>query len=143
MKVKIKKLIPEARLPFYAKPGDACMDLTATSCEYNKDKDSFIYGTGLSIQPPAGYVTLLFPRSSNNKTDCYLTNSVGVIDSQYTGELKFSFKNRDRNVLSKPYNIGDRIGQMLVLPYPTIELEEVEELDKTERGSGGFGSTGN
>lgn len=143
VKVKIKKLVPEAIIPSYAKPGDAGLDLTATSYTYDKEKDCFIYSTGISIQPPQGYATLLFPRSSNNKTDCYLTNSIGLVDSQYTGEIKLSYKGRDRNTLSKPYNVGDRIGQMVVIPYPTVEFEEVEELDETERGSGGFGSTGN
>ena len=143
MKVKIKKLFPDAVIPTYAHPGDAGMDLVAHSYEYDKEHDCFVYGTGISIEPPEGYVILLFPRSSNKKTECYLANHVGVVDQTYRGEIKMVYKNRDHNYLSKPYNVGDRIGQMLILPYPQIEFEEVEDLNNTDRGSGGFGSTGN
>ena len=163
MKVKTKiinKEIPTAPLQ-YAKNGDAGIDLTATSENYD-EHGNIVYGTNRAFEIPQGYVGLLFPRSSNSKTNLVLSNSVGVIDSGYRGEVMFKFKTtirtvtnlfdvgRDRNneklkVLNgfgNSYEIGDRIGQLIILPYPTIEFEESEELSETERGSGSYGSTG-
>lgn len=145
MEVKVKKLNPLAVIPKYAKPGDAGLDLTATSYEYDSSHDNHVYGTGLAIEIPEGYVGLIFPRSSNRKTSCYLTNHVGVIDSGYRGEVMLTFKDRDSRSLSmpyEPYKVGDRIGQLIIVPYPKIELIESETLSDTERGTGGHGSTG-
>lgn len=149
MEVKIKKLVEEAVIPAYAKPGDAGLDLTAVSHEYDAGTDCHIYGTGLAVEIPEGHVGLLFPRSSNRKTYAYLSNHVGVIDSGYRGEVMFSFKLRDDHrkdgsipQILKPYEIGDRIGQLIILPYPKIEFVEVDELSTSERGEGGHGSTG-
>lgn len=141
MKVKVKKLSPNAVIPSYAKPGDAGMDLTAVSIHYD-DNRNYVYGTGLAVEIPEGYVGLVFPRSSNRKTESYLTNSVGVIDSGYRGEIMVSFKNRDAELHKAPYSINDRVAQLIILPYPEIELEEAEELSETERGENGHGSTG-
>lgn len=141
MEVKIKKLKPSAVIPSYAKPGDAGMDLTATSINYD-DKGNYVYGTGLAIEVPEGHVALIFPRSSNRKTEAYMTNHVGVIDSGYRGEIMVTFKNRDAELHKAPYSLNDRIAQMIIIPYPIIELKEVEELSETERGEGGHGSTG-
>lgn len=148
MEVKVKKLSEEAVIPAYAKPGDAGLDLTAISYEYDADKDCHVYGTGLAFEIPVGYVGLIYPRSSNRKTDAYLTNHVGVIDSGYRGEVMFSFKNRDKDdtaipQLTKPYNVGDRVGQLIIMPYPYIKLVEAKVLSQTERGENGHGSTGN
>lgn len=142
MDVKIKKLCDEAVIPSYAHDTDAGLDLTATSYEYDRTHDCHIYGTGLAIEIPEGYVGLLFPRSSNRKTDAYLTNHVGVIDSGYRGEIMLSFKKRDELDMSRPYMIGDRIGQLIIMPYPKINFIEVEELSDSDRGTGGHGSTG-
>lgn len=137
MIVKITKTHPEAIVPKYSKPGDAGMDITAVSAVY---ENSYItYNTGLAIEIPFGYVGLLFPRSSVYKTQQSLANSVGVIDSGYRGEIKLKFT---RSSDSLEYNPGDRIGQLMILPYPKIDLVEVEELSETHRGTGGFGSTG-
>lgn len=138
MKVKVKKLVENAVIPHYAKEGDAGLDLTATSVEIKDDKVT--YGCGLAIEIPKGYVGLLFPRSSNSKKDLLLTNSVGVIDSGYRGEVTAVFKKIE--YLAKMYEVGERFAQMIILPYPEIELEEAEELSATERGTGGYGSTG-
>lgn len=140
MKVKIKKLVPEAAIPSYAKPGDAGLDLVATyiKVEDHNTYGYFEYGTGLAVEIPDGYVGLVFPRSSISKTGMLLTNSVGVIDSGYRGEIKFRFKYISG---TKSYEVGDKIGQLIILPYPTIEFEEVDELSESERGDGGFGST--
>ena len=141
MKVKIKKLHKDAVIPRYAKSGDAAMDLTAVSMVVN---DSIItYGTGLSMEIPEGYVGLIFPRSSIYKTDLYLTNSVGVIDSGYRGEIMAKFALTESSQWAMSYNIGDRFAQIMILPYPQIEFEEVEDLSETDRSTGGFGSTGN
>ncbi|MBO7692991.1 MAG: dUTP diphosphatase [Acholeplasmatales bacterium] len=143
MIVKIKKLNENAVIPSYAKKGDAGMDLTATSYEYDENHKNHIYGTGLAIEIPEGYVGLVFPRSSNRKTSAYLTNHVGIIDSGYRGEIMLTFKDRDALMIDmQPYAIGDRIGQIMILPYPQIVFTEVETLSSSERGTGGHGSTG-
>ena len=137
MKVNIKKLVENAVIPTYAKPGDAGMDLYSTSIEVSED-GVVTYGTGLSMEIPEGYVGLLFPRSSNYKQDLVLCNSVGVIDSGYRGEIMFKYFQIGENM----YKVGDRVGQIIILPYPQIEFTEVENLSQTERGEGGFGHTG-
>jgi len=136
MKVKIKKLHPNAIIPCYAKIGDAGLDLTAIGFETTETH--ITYHTGLSIEIPYGYVGLLFPRSSVYKTEQVLSNSVGVIDSGYRGEIMLKFS-RSKN----EYIIGDRVGQIMLIKYPQITFEEVNELTPTSRSSGGFGSTGN
>lgn len=159
MLVKIKKLVPNAVIPTYAKPGDAGMDLIAVSVN---DSINYIeYGTGLAIEIPEGYVGLIFPRSSNSKKDLLLCNSVGVIDSGYRGEIKLRYKKimnpseEKTNILQniftnsstliyeiERYNVGDKVGQIMILPIPFVEFTEVSELSQTDRGDGGFGSTG-
>ena len=147
MKVKIKKLDEWAVVPSYSKPGDAGMDLTAINI--SKDNvGNITYHTGLAIEIPEGYVGLLFPRSSISKKQQFLTNGVGVIDSSYRGEIMAKFKpvmGTYDTILdlfeSNEYQVGDRIVQMIIIPYPQIEFEEVKELSETERGNGGFGST--
>jgi len=139
-KVKIKRLHKNSIIPSYSKIGDAGMDLVATSKFYD-DFDNVCYGTGLALEIPEGYVGLLFPRSSISKTDLTLRNSVGIIDSGYRGEITFKFNNILMSSC-EPYNVKERIGQLIIMPYPTIEFEEVEELSTTERGAQGFGSTG-
>jgi dUTP pyrophosphatase len=143
MKVNIKKLIPDAKVPAYSRNGDAGLDITATSKE--EDDRNIVYGTGLAIEIPEGHVGLLFPRSSLTKYDLILGNHVGVVDSNYRGELIFKFKRLqidDPYKGWKEYEIGDRIGQLLIIPYPQIELVEVDNLSDTERGNSGYGSSG-
>lgn len=192
LKVKIKKLVPEAVIPAYAKDGDMGMDVTATSVEYDRELDCFVYHTGLAFELPKGYGMLIFPRSSNRKTNCYMANHVGILDSGYRGELLLCFKYKDSvlSILSSfrsdkfieriannletkdvkrlamaliktsndiinddlelnnfmgnfaPYKVGDRIGQIVIVPYPTVEFEETDTLSESERGAGGHGSTG-
>lgn len=142
VKVKVMKLNPGVKLPKYAHDGDMGMDITAISMDYDESKDCWIYRTGLAFELPKGYGMLLFPRSSNVRTDAYLPNSVGVLDSGYRGELTFCFKNRDKDIYVPPYAVGERIGQAVVIPYPQVVLEETNELSETERGTGGYGSTG-
>jgi len=136
--IKIKKLHPNAIIPEYAKIGDAGLDLTAV--DFESTGLHITYKTGLAIAIPEGFVGLLFPRSSVYKTGQYLTNSVGVIDSGYRGEIMLKFT---RPELDSQYKVGDRVGQLIIMPYPQVKFEEVEDLGTTDRGQGGFGSTGN
>lgn len=144
MKVKFKKLSPKAVTPTYAKEGDAGLDVTCIGYQIDKENNYIEYFTGLALELPKGYVGLIFPRSSVSKTDLQLANCVGVVDSGYRGEITFRYKFRKDAFFAslKRYQEGDRIGQLVILPYPQIELEEIEELAESERGSGGYGSTG-
>ena len=165
MKVKVQKLSDNAVIPYYATDGSAGMDLTATS-KWIDDDGNTCYGVGLAFEIPKGYVGLLFPRSSNAKKDLLLSNSVGVLDSDYRGEVTFKFKttfsvanpisffwqryiqhkeivNLDCTPLhGNEYKVGDRVGQIIIIKHPTIEFVESEELSETTRGKGGYGSTG-
>lgn len=140
MNIGVKKLHKDTVIPSYAKEGDAGMDLTAVSVEFTQDYVS--YKTGLAIEIPYGYVGLLFPRSSNSKKDMLLSNSVGVIDSGYRGEIELRFKivksAKDSHSL---YTAGDRVGQLIIMPIPHIDLIESETLSDSIRGESGFGST--
>jgi dUTP pyrophosphatase len=141
MQVKIKKLHNNAVIPQYAKAGDAGMDLVATEV-IDGYGFSVTYGTGLAMEIPEGFVGLVFPRSSIRKYELSLTNCVGVIDSGYRGEIQATFR-KEAGIPSKRYDVGDKIAQMIILPYPSIQFIETDELSNTERGEGGFGSTGN
>lgn len=140
-KVRYKKLVAHAFDPEFSTGGAAGIDLTAIDIAHDHDNGFVEIGTGLAFEIPRGYVGLLFPRSSISKTPHFLRNSVGVIDSDYRGEVKFRFGTLD-NVNSPEYEFGDRVGQLVIMKLPDLEFDEVEELDDTERGDGGFGSTG-
>lgn len=157
MEVLIKKMEPYAVIPTYAHDDDAGLDLTAIRVE--KDKyGNIVYHTGLAFGIPKGYVGLLFPRSSNAKTDLRLTNCVGVIDSGYIGEVTMKFRPEAKafswvkklqrflgfNIDDEPkvYEVWDRIGQLIIMPYPKIELVQTNELSETARGTGSYGSSG-
>jgi dUTP pyrophosphatase len=142
MKVRIKKLNENAVIPSYAKDGDAGMDLVATSI-ISTTSTQITYGIGLALEIPKGFVGLIFPRSSVRKTRLMLSNCVGVVDSGYRGELQATFnKINNDSVSENDYKVGDRIAQIMIIPHPPIEFDEVDELSNTERGDGGFGSTG-
>jgi len=139
LKIRLKKLNPTAVTPSYSKDGDAGMDLTSTTI-ISHTTDQVTYGTGISLEIPKDYVGLVFPRSSIRKYDLELTNSVGVIDSGYRGEIQLTFNKV--NSKTTIYNVGDRVGQIIIIPYPKINFVESDELTITERGEGGFGSSG-
>jgi dUTP pyrophosphatase len=145
MKVKFLKLVDTAVTPSYAKPGDAGMDITAIAHKINTEHNFIEYHTGLAFEVPEGYVGLLFPRSSVSKKDLSLANCVGVVDSGYRGEITFRYKFDSDSYFAnvKRYQDGDRIGQLVIIPYPEIELQEVKHLTTSSRGVGGYGSTGN
>ena len=138
MKVKIKKLSESAVIPSYSKHGDAGLDLTCISVYEHPCYTE--YDTGLSVEIPEGFVGLIFPRSSISTTRFVLANSIGVIDSGYRGSIKCRFKTIDQEFAG--YNTGDRIAQLVILPYPEVEFEEVQELSTSVRGVTGFGSSG-
>lgn len=170
LKVNIKKLHKDAVIPSYAHATDCGLDLTAVSKTFD-EYGNVVYGFGLAFEIPEGYAGFIFPRSSNHKSGLLLTNSVGVIDAGYRGEVTAKFAPRSVTALPKGfwhklkyfftdnlkgyrmsvwcnfsedenYNIGDRVAQMVILPYPKVEFVEVDELSDTERGTGGYGSTG-
>jgi dUTP pyrophosphatase len=153
MQVKIKKLNENAVIPSYAKDGDAGMDVIATSI-ISDTPTQITYGLGIALEIPKGFVGLVFPRSSIRKTGLQLSNSVGVIDSGYRGELQATFNKlfggegmydemKVKEIQPNDfYKVGDRVAQIMIIPHPPIEFEEANELSDTERGDGGFGSTG-
>ena len=136
LKLKIKKIHPDAVIPKYAYEGDAGMDVIAVDREITEDYIE--YKTGLCFEIPDGYCMLVFPRSSISKKDLFLCNSVGLFDSSYRGELIIRFNKLGEKI----YEIGERIAQIIILPYPKIEFKEVSELGETQRGEGGYGSSG-
>lgn len=144
MKVKIKRLVSEAVMPRRAHASDAGWDLVAVSRKVDAD-GAVVYGTGLAMEIPEGYVGLVFPRSSVAKKDLVLSNCVGVIDSGYRGEVMAKFKLLDPLVKHDEYhwyNVGDRIAQLVIMRLPEIEMVESEDLSESDRGEGGYGSSG-
>jgi dUTP pyrophosphatase len=139
--------------PKYAIEGDAGLDLTAGQV-LKSDYKSVIYDTEIAFEIRDGYVGFVFPRSSVRKYDLIMANSVGVIDSNFRGNIQVSFKRTFNGsvkyLLNKigfrfnlnEYEIGDRICQIIILPYPQIELVVKDELSETNRGESGHGSTG-
>lgn len=144
MELKIKRLTEDAILPIRAHKGDAGIDLTCTTItqEINEcGQLSIIYHTGLAMEIPEGYVGLLFPRSSISNKSLMLTNSVGVIDSGYRGEVMAKMRSTT-DVVPAIYKPGEKFAQLVLVPIPEYTITEVAELSETERGEGGFGSTG-
>lgn len=142
--VKFLKTNPRAQAPIQATSGSAGWDLTACSVDYDITTGIATYFTGIAVSIPRGYVGLLYPRSSIYKKAQFLTNSVGVIDSDYRGEIMLKMRMIDTgHAPSSIYKVGDRVGQLVITPVPHVLFVEVSELDETERGTGGYGSTGN
>lgn len=164
LNVKIKlvdKDIP-TKIPAYALDGDAGLDITSTDKYYDGSNGTTVYKTNLAIEIPYGYVGLLFPRSSVSNVTLSLANCVGVIDSNYRGEILLKFKKTPSGakqyVLDDPsqfeyqsfkridlhteYEIGDKVAQLIILPIPKVNLILVDELSATNRGENGFGHTG-
>lgn len=192
VEIKFKKTRENAVVPKYAHVGDAGLDMTAAHVEYDFENDCYKYYTGIAFESPKQVLMFAMPRSSNYKTDCYLANGIGLIDTAtYRGEIIFCYKprlpleiasrtvgmdnflielsdisepnqdltlsilksfqsyakgvkdyyERAEKLEFAPFKVGERIGQMLVLNHPEVELIE-SELSETERGDKGFGSTG-
>ncbi len=157
MKVKIKKLSPSAHIPTKAHATDAGFDLYAASRKLDDD-GNIVYGTGLAFEIPEGYAGLVFPRSSISKQCITLTNGVGVVDAGYRGEVMAKFKisqkagsieREGEHFFAMPtfpgcrvYEVGERIVQLIILPIPQVEFVLSDELSDSERGAGGYGSSG-
>ena len=194
IEILVKKVHNDAKIPSYAHYGDVGMDITAVSVEYDEKNDMYIYHTGLTFESDFNVGQFIFLRSSNRKTECYLTNHVGIVDCAiYRGEVLVCLKNRtsieqmaksigfdaynkaffdaikqNEDIMTSlliaqnaqneaismikenakklqyaPYQVGDKIAQMVIFNYPTVKIKEVETLSETVRGTNGFGSTGN
>jgi dUTP pyrophosphatase len=140
MKIQFQKLHHDAVTPKRAHDTDAGFDLVATECDFAPG-GMFVCKTGIAVEIPLGYFGAIFPRSSIRNTPLILSNCVGVIDSGYRGEIVFSFR-WVNTADGMQYKSGDRIGQLVILPLPEVEFEEVLVLSESKRGVGGFGSTG-
>ena len=138
LQIKFKKLNPNAVMPKQGTSGAAGFDLTAVNIEGKET--TLKCDTGIAVEIPPGYVGLLFPRSSVCKTGLSLANGVGVIDQDFRGSISLVFYKNTQCIV--PYWPGDRIGQLMIVPIPEVEFVEADELSETERGSGGYGSTG-
>lgn len=144
MEIKFKKLDQRAVAPERAHNTDAGFDLVATSIttEINEcGQLILVYHTGIAVEIPEGYFGLLVPRSSVFKKSLMLTNSAGVIDAGYRGEIMAKFRSTT-DVVPAVYNVGEKFAQLLILPVPEVTFEEAFELSDSERGEGGYGSTG-
>lgn len=139
MKVKFKRLEEVAKAPQRGSEYAAGWDLTATS--FSHERGIVTYGTSISIEIPKGYFGILAARSSVYTTDLMLANGIGVIDSDYRGELIFKFRLLNKSDSPKVYSVGDRIGQLIILSHTAPEWVE-DNLTKSKRGIFGFGSTG-
>lgn len=137
--INYKKLSELAKTPFRKFDADAGFDFYCTWKDDSTTSKYIEYGTDIALEIPVGYVGLLFPRSSVTNMDLILKNCVGVIDATYRGEIKFRFYNLEGN---NTYDIGDRVGQIIFIERPDVNLNEVEELSDTKRGTGGYGHTG-
>jgi len=137
MKIKYQLLEDGALAPYRASEMAAGYDLCSFS--YSFDEHTVTYHTKVAMEIPKGYMGLLFPRSSVYKTGMHLANSVGVIDSDYRGEIMFKYYVNDWQTI---YEKGERVGQIVIVPTPDIEFELTDMLSDTLRGGGGFGSTG-
>lgn len=161
IQIPFKKLHENAVIPAKATNGAAGYDCVATEIEFNVEHQYVVYKLGFAVAIPEDYVGLLYPRSSNRKTEVYIPNCVGVIDSDYRGEVSFTVKFTDDDIriennriveytadystffeVTPPYRVGDRVCQLVIQKLPNIHFMETDTLDETERGTGGHGSTG-
>ena len=139
--LKVKRLTDTAKLPTYAHDGDACFDLYADDVNEMCGGTVFTCDTGLSVEVPQGYAMMIYSRSGHGfKNNMRLSNCVGVLDSGYRGTVMVKLT-CDRQIQYIP-KVGDRIAQAMLIPVPVVQFEEVTELSDSERGEGGFGSSG-
>jgi len=153
MNINIKKLHPNAVVPSYAHHGDACFDLCAATVAGYEHIGHIVYedaplvcGTGLAFDIPAGHVMMVFSRSGHGfHHDIRLANCTGIVDAGYRGEVMVKLTcDAPDDEYSPPYKVnpGDRIAQAMIIPVDRVEFSVVDELLETERGTGGFGSSG-
>lgn len=151
MKVKIKKLHPDAVVPKYAKPGDSGFDFVALEDTMIGPGETKLVKTGIAVEIPEGFELQVRPRSGTSlKTPLRVANAPGTVDSGYRGECCVILTNtavgeydsNNHHTNTQFIKKGDRIAQGVICPVIRAEFEEVEELSDSERGTGGFGSTG-
>lgn len=153
MNLKICKLHPNAVVPTYAHGNDACFDLTAATVDGMERLGAMLHhghpvlcGTGLAFEVPEGWALMIYSRSGHGfNHNTRLANCVGVIDCGYTGEVMVKLTMDDLFTEHEPDQWiapGDRIAQAMLVQVPRVEFEVVEQLTLTERGAGGFGSSG-
>ena len=142
MKVLFKKLNENAVMPTYGSPFSAGADLYSAEEELIIPAgETALIGTGLSMEIPEGYGGFIYARSGlATKKGLAPANKVGVVDSDYRGEIKVALHNHSKQ--DQKIEKGERIAQLVIAPFLKAEFYEAEELSTTERGSGGFGSTG-
>jgi dUTP pyrophosphatase len=142
LKVKFKKISGNTILPFKGSVDAACFDVYAHSITFENNK--MVIGLGFKTEIPRGYKGILMPRSNLTKHPWMMNNSMGIIDADYRGEWKMILTplNGDLVTNALPYGTGDRVGQIYFEAVTPVEFIEVDELSETERGTGGFGSTG-
>ena len=141
MHIKLKKLSPGARVPSYATEGAACFDLHTTHRGQVPALESTTFHTGLAVEVPDGHVLLIYSRSGHGfNHGLRLGNCVGILDSDYRGEVMVKLHNDRHTPFS--FETGDRIAQAMLVPVLRVTFEVVDELTDTARGAGGFGSTG-
>jgi len=134
--LKVQKLNNNARLPHKTHLSDAGIDLFASENVVLYPENTLLISTGIAVEIPEGYCGIIKDRSSMGAKGVFTLG--GVIDSSYRGEIKIIIGTKDTYVINR----GDKIAQMLIVPVPPVEIVEVDNLSNTERGTGGFGSTG-
>lgn len=143
MKLKVIRMYEDVKLPVYATDGSGCFDIFGHNI-VDAGEHSETYSTGLKFEIPKGYVMLVYSRSGHGfNKDIRLANCVGVVDSDYRGELKVKLTTDNESKGYVDVRVGERIAQAMVISYEQVEFEEVSELGSTQRGEGGFGSTNN
>ena len=143
IQVKFKKISDDVKMPVKGSKQAACFDVYAHDITSNANNKVTV-GLGFKTEIPAGYKGIIVPRSNLTKYDWVLNNSFGVIDSDYRGEWKAVFTSLRGTVMDNqfPYGVGERVAQIYFEPVMLVDLIQVHELEESERGDGGFGSTG-
>jgi len=142
MKLKVKRLTETSKIPTYAHDCDACFDIYSDGLK-SIFGHTTIHSTGLKFEIPKGYALMIYSRSGMAfKNDVRLANCVGVVDSGFVGEVMIKLTHDNGCVRPMDYVRGDRIAQAMLIPVPVVEFEEVDYVEDTDRGDGGFGSSG-
>ena len=142
MKLNVKRLTDTAKIPTYAHEGDACFDIYSDGTHQLAQHWS-THRTGLKFEIPRGYAMMIYSRSGMAfKSDVRLANCVGVVDSGFVGEVMVKLSSDSRCIGALAFRQGDRIAQAMLIPVPAVWFEEVDDMADTERGDGGFGSSG-
>ncbi|MGL4616415.1 MAG: dUTP diphosphatase [Shewanella sp.] len=142
VKLNVKRITDTAKIPTYAHDGDACFDIYSDGL-LSISGSTQVHETGLKFDIPKGYAMMIYSRSGMGfKDNTRLANCVGVVDSGYVGQVMVKLTRDDGCIHALEYKRGDRIAQAMLIPVPVVEFEEVDDVEDTERGDGGFGSSG-